>query len=262
MKNIIDFAKKKQAQNKITMITCYDAAAAKIAAQTEIDCVLVGDSVSMVVHGFDNTTSATMDMMEMHTAAVARGKPGKFIVGDMPFCSYRVSLADTMDNVQRLVQAGAQAVKLEGAEGNLATIKHIVHSGVPVIGHLGLTPQHLHTLGGFRVQGRSEQAREQLITQARAVQTAGCFALVLECVPADLATAITKELDIPTIGIGAGAGTDGQVLVWHDVLGLQSGLVPKFLKQFAQSEQVFIDSINQYVTEVNTSQYPSAEYEY
>lgn len=253
--NIHQFYKYKQTQHKITMITCYDYPSACMIDDTDVDCVLVGDSVAMVVHGHKDTTMATMDMMVLHTQAVSRGTQ-KFIIGDLPFLSYRISLANTIRNVQRLVQAGAHAVKLEGADGNLETIKHVVNSGVPVVGHLGLTPQHVNTLGGYKVQARDQAAQEKLLKSALQLQAAGCFMLVLECVPADIATAVTQALTIPTIGIGAGPNTDGQVLVWHDILGLQKDLHIKFVKQYLDGFHLQQQAIQNYSDDVKKNIFP------
>jgi 3-methyl-2-oxobutanoate hydroxymethyltransferase len=258
MKNIHDFYKKKEEKEKISMITCYDYTSACLVEKSEIDCVLVGDSVAMVMHGFPNTTSATMEMMISHTKAVARGLKSTFITADLPFMSYRRSLSETIEAVSALIQAGAQAVKLEGVLGNLETISYIVDSGVPVMGHIGLTPQFIHQLGGFKVQGKSADSEEILFSEAQKLQEAGCFSLVLECIPEDLAARITESLKIPVIGIGAGNRTDGQVLVYQDLLGLQSAFTPKFLKQFLDGEIEVVSAINRYVEEVKTIRYPEA----
>lgn len=256
MINVHEFQKMKQKNEKIVMVTCYDFSSAKIITKTDVDCILVGDSLAMVIHGYATTTNATVEMMVLHTQAVARGINNKFIIADLPFMSYRKSLRDTVCAVEKLIQAGAHAVKLEGATGNLETIKHIVESGVPVMGHIGLTPQHIHALGGFKVQGKITTAQQQLIQQAKSLEEAGCFSIVLECVPADLAQKITQHLTIPTIGIGAGPKTDGQVLVMHDLLGLQTAFKPKFLKQYLSGEKIFQESINNYAMEVKTERYP------
>ncbi len=253
--NIHQFQKRKQQQQKISMVTCYDYPSARIIDTTDIDCILVGDSVAMVVHGYKDTTMATMAMMVLHTQAVSRGTQ-KFIIGDLPFLSYRTSQADTMHNVQRLVQAGAHAVKLEGIDGNLETIKHIVNSGVPVVGHLGLTPQHVHTLGGYKVQARDQAAKDKLLESAQQLESAGCFMLVLECVPSDIATQITQVLSIPTIGIGAGPNTDGQVLVWQDILGLQKDLNIKFVKQYLDGFKLQQQAIQNYSDDVKKNLFP------
>ena len=262
MNSIQNFYQMKQAGEKITMITCYDYTSAKLLERSGVDCVLVGDSAAMVMHGYPDTTNATVEMMAMHTKAVARGLQNTFIIGDMPFMSYRKSQSETMDAVAVIVQAGANAIKLEGAVGNLETISYIVKSGVPVMGHLGLTPQHVNALGGFKVQAKQQAAAEKLIQQARQCQDAGCFAIVLECVPAQLAKQISEQLSIATIGIGAGSGTDGQVLVYQDLLGMQSSFKPKFVKHFLQGETVITDGLKQYINEVKNQAYPSEEFSY
>jgi len=262
MNNIHDFKRMKESCEKITMVTCYDYTSAKILEAGAVDCVLVGDSVAMVMHGFANTTHATLDMMTLHTASVARGLKNTFIVSDLPFLSYRQSLSVTMSAVLQLVQAGAHAVKLEGALGNLDTIKHVVQSGVPVMGHIGLTPQHIHQLGGYKVQGRGELLSKQLMQQALDCESAGCFAIVLECIPENLAQEITQNLSIPTIGIGAGSKTDGQVLVYQDLLGLQSDIKPKFVKQYFDGERVLAGHIKKYVSEVKDGEFPAKVHSY
>ncbi len=256
MNNIHDFLRMKQAGEKITMVTCYDYASAIILEESGVDCVLVGDSVSMVMHGYPNTTYATLEMMMLHTSAVARGFKNTFIVSDLPFLSYRKSLPITMDAVQQLIQAGAHAVKLEGAVGNLETIVHIVQSGVPVMGHIGLTPQHIHQLGGYKVQGKGKELAEALVQQAKDCEVAGCFSIVLECVPFMLAQKITESVSIPTIGIGAGAKTDGQVLVYQDLLGLQTEIIPKFVKQYCDGKGILSNHVKEYVSEVKAGSFP------
>ncbi|KTC66472.1 3-methyl-2-oxobutanoate hydroxymethyltransferase (plasmid) [Legionella adelaidensis] len=258
---IHDFKRKKASQQKITMVTCYDYPSACILAESDVDCALVGDSVAMAVHGYDNTIMATMEMMVMHTAAVARGLKKKFLVSDLPFLCHRISIAETINNVKQLLQAGAHAIKIEGADENVCeTIHHLVVSGVPVMGHIGLTPQSLHQIGGYIVQGKKEQEALQLIEQAKLLEQAGCFAIVIECVPRLLAKEITDSLSIPTIGIGAGSDTDGQVLVWHDMLGLQTEFKPRFVKHFANGKEVLLEGINHYVDQVRNSHFPTAEF--
>lgn len=261
--NINDFSRIKQAQGKICMLTCYDYPSARLISESPIDCVLVGDSVAMTVHGHPNTLAATVEMMLMHTAAVARGLNGQFLVTDLPFLTHRLGHEQTTLAVQKMMQAGAQAIKIEG--GDAETIKiigYLVSAGVPVMGHLGLTPQSLHQLGGFVVQGRGDAQQQILLEQAHALQEAGCFALVLECIPAKLAKSITDNLAIPTIGIGAGPDTDGQVLVWHDCLGLQTEFKPRFLKQYLSGKALMIEALNQYHREVNALAFPTAEHCY
>lgn len=245
------------------MVTCYDYAQASTISKTPIDSVLVGDSVAMTVHGHPNTVLATMDMMVLHTAAVARGLKQQFLIVDLPFLGYRISRSNTMRNVQQLFQAGAQAVKLEGGDDYIySMIEHLVTAGIPVMGHIGLTPQYVHQFGGYFTQGKSKEQAELLSHQAQRLEQAGVFALVLECIPRTLAKTITTQLHIPTIGIGAGPDTDGQILVWHDFLGLQTSFQPRFIKQFAQAEQVFLDGIKAYINEVQTGVFPSDEHVY
>lgn len=258
---IHDFKRKKQQQTKISMLTCYDYPSAKIIAESAIDCVLVGDSVAMAVHGHETTIMATMPMMVMHTEAVARGLKQQFLIADLPFLCHRASQSETINNVKQLLQAGAHAIKIEGADRETCqTIAYLVASGVPVIGHIGLTPQAIHQLGGFRVQGKEQSQATYLMQQAADLQAAGCFAIVIECVPQLLAKAITESIDIPTIGIGAGMYTDGQVLVWHDLLGLQTEFKPKFLKQYAQSKEMALAAINSYARQVKTAEFPTEDH--
>jgi 3-methyl-2-oxobutanoate hydroxymethyltransferase len=259
MITINGFQKKKDGGEKITMVTCYDYTSAAIVGKTSIDCILVGDSLAMTMHGFRDTLSATVAMMAMHTAAVSRGAKNKFIIGDLPFLSCRSTLNENMAAVQALMQAGAHAVKLEGASGNAGFIAHLVHSGVPVMGHLGLTPQFVYQLGGYKVQGKTEDSAQRLLDEALSLEAAGCFALVLECVPAPVAEKISKKLKIPTIGIGAGAGADGQVLVFQDLLGLNSEFKPKFVKNFLNGAELFAQAIEDYVRAVKTEEFPAHE---
>lgn len=261
--SIARFAKKKLNQQKLSMVTCYDYPSAKIAAQTDIDVLLIGDSVAMVVHGFDSTVMATMEMMILHTKAVARGVGRQFIVADMPFMAHRGNLEKTVENAKQLIQAGAHAVKIEGADlYTLDAISHLVTSSIPVMGHIGLQPQSILALGAYKVQGRCEDSQKRLLQEAQALQNAGCFSVVLECVPETFAKAVTDSLIIPTIGIGAGAHTDGQVLVWHDALGLQNQWVPKFVKQYQPSESLMIQALQQYHHEVEKGVFPAREHCY
>ncbi|MCL5271885.1 MAG: 3-methyl-2-oxobutanoate hydroxymethyltransferase [Gammaproteobacteria bacterium] len=258
---IHDFKIKKQERNKISMLTCYDYPSARIIAESNIDCVLVGDSVAMTVHGHDTTVTATTDMMVLHTQAVARGLNKQFIVTDLPFLSHKISQSHTIEQVRLLLQAGAHAVKIEGAdEDNCKTISYLVNAGIPVMGHIGLTPQSIHQLGGYKIQGKNQEQADRLLKQAFALEESGCFALVIECVPQTLAKTITNSLDIPTIGIGAGSDTDGQVLVWHDMLGLQSTFTPKFAKKYTQGKDIFLEAINAYVHQVQHVNFPTPEY--
>ncbi|MCK6599295.1 MAG: 3-methyl-2-oxobutanoate hydroxymethyltransferase [Bdellovibrionaceae bacterium] len=260
--NAFNFHEKKDRQQKISMITCYDYSFARILNESPIDCILVGDSGAMVMQGFSSTVNASMEMMELFTQAVCRGAPDKFVVGDLPFLSYRMSLTENMKNVERLMKAGAQALKLEGAAGNLELVKYIVESGVPVMGHLGLTPQSVNTLGGFKVQGKSEDSRKKITEQALNLEQAGCFSIVLECVPSDLAKSITGKLKIPTIGIGAGVETDGQVLVLQDLLGFQTEFKPKFLRHFMNGKSLFNQAFNEFHNAVVEKTYPNENEKY
>lgn len=262
MMNIFDFTKRKNAGEKITMVTCYDYTSAAILDKTTTDCLLVGDSLAMTMHGFPSTVSATTEMMALHTAAVVRGAKSKFIIGDLPFLSYRKALDENVDAVQSLMQAGAHAVKLEGVAGNAGLIAHLVESGVPVMGHIGLTPQFVNMLGGYHVQGKTDESARRLKEEARALQQAGCFALVLECVPAALAAEITQELEIATIGIGAGPGTDGQVLVFQDLLGLNTDFKPKFVKKFLDGAELFTGAIEAYNVSVRKGAFPDADHSF
>jgi len=260
--NILDFQACKKRAEKIVMLTCYDYTSARIVQDSDIDAILVGDSAAMVMHGHGTTIPADTGMMCRHIESVARGAPDKFIIGDMPFLSFRQSLPDTMHAVGSMMKAGAHAVKLEGFDGNGETINHIVKSGVPVMGHLGLTPQSVNQLGGYRVQGRSNDAAERLRQDALACEQAGCFSLVLECVPDQLAADITDSLSIPTIGIGAGAHTDGQVLVMQDMLGLSTDFKPKFVRRYLDGRQLWQEAFNSYSRDVKSGRFPAADESY
>ena len=262
MKSILDFQKKKKAQEKIVMVTCYDYSFARIIDSSAVDSILVGDSLAQVMHGFPTTLQASTAMMALHTAAVVRGAPNKFIVADMPFLSTRKGLKTTMDHVEKLMKTGAHAIKIEGAEGHLKLIQHIVESGVPVMGHLGLTPQSIHQLGGPKIQGKVAEAAQKIADDSLALQKAGCFSLVLECVPAVLAERISKSLTIPTIGIGAGPQTDGQILVLQDMLGMNPNFNPKFLKKFLSGFDQITQALNAYVTETQDQSFPAKEHSY
>lgn len=260
--NSLTFLDKKKNKEKISMITCYDFSFAQIINETDIDCILIGDSGSMLMHGLPNTVHADTPMMASMIAAVSRGAPKKFIVGDLPFLSYRKSLTTNMNNVEVLMKAGSEALKLEGAIGNLKLVNHLVHSGVPIMGHLGLTPQSVHTLGGHKVQGKEKEAQIQILDQAKKLEDAGCFSLVLECVPSVLAAKITEALHIPVIGIGAGPDVDGQVLVLQDLLGFNDGFKPKFLKKYFNANQIFKGVFNDYHKEVVSKAFPTAKESY
>ena len=243
--------------HKISMITCYDYSSARVVADSNIDCILVGDSLAMTMHGYPTTLSATTPMMALHTAAVAKGAPAKFIVADLPFLSYRKGLREAMDSVHELMSAGAHAVKLEGVRGHAEIVRHIVDSGVPVMGHLGLTPQSFHALGGMKVQARTNAAVKALSSDAHELENAGCFAIVLECVPTQVARQVTDLLKIPTIGIGAGPYVGGQVLVYQDLIGLNPGFKPKFLRVYANTFEVIQTALNAYDGDVKSGAFPS-----
>jgi len=260
--NVLDFQTCKTRGEKIVMLTCYDYTSACIVQDSDVDVILVGDSAAMVMHGHGTTIPANIEMMCQHIESVSRGTKNKFIVGDMPFLSFRQSRTDNMQAVASVMKAGAHAVKLEGIEGNAETIAHIVKSGVPVMGHLGLTPQSVNQLGGYRVQGRGENAAEKLRQEALACEQAGCFALVLECVPDELAAELTMSLTIPTIGIGAGNRTDGQVLVMQDLLGLSSDFKPKFVRKYLDGRSVWLNAFNAYASDVKNGSFPAADESY
>jgi 3-methyl-2-oxobutanoate hydroxymethyltransferase len=262
MKNPADMAAAYATGRAISMVTCYDTWSARIIAATQIDCVLVGDSAAMVMHGHDTTIPADVATMALHVAAVQRGLGDRLLIADMPFLAHRRGLSETMDSVSTLMKAGARAVKIEGAGDTVDTIRHIVESGVPVMGHLGLTPQSIHQLGGFRVQGRGQEAAERLIESANELAAAGCFALVLECVPAKLASKITSEVSIPTIGIGAGPGTSGQVLVLQDLLGMQPDFQPQFLRTYLDGFGLIRDALDSYHEDVSSGRFPSEQESY
>ncbi len=244
------------------MVTSYDSWSAALAARSSIDCLLVGDSAAMVMHGLRDTTQADAQMIALHTRAVRRGAPDAFVISDMPFLSCRKGLHHAMDTVEVLMKAGADAVKIEGLAGQQEIIGHIIESGVPVMGHLGLTPQSVHLLGGYKVQGRTDEAGEAVRADARSLQEIGCFSLVVECVPARLAEMMADELTIPVIGIGAGAAVDGQVLVLQDLLGMSVGHTPKFVRKQIAGAELIIEALNTYVQETKTREFPSEKESY
>lgn len=260
--NVLDFQDYKARGEKIVMLTCYDYTSARIVEDSDVDVILVGDSAAMVMHGHGTTIPADIEMMCRHIESVSRGTRDKFIVGDMPFLSFRQSLTDNIRAVASVMQAGAHAVKLEGIEGNGETIRHIVKSGVPVMGHLGLTPQSVNQLGGYRVQGRGDSAAAVLKQEAKDCEEAGCFSIVLECVPDELAAEITDSLSIPTIGIGAGASTDGQVLVMQDLLGLSSDFKPKFVRKYIDGRKLWQDAFNTFASDVKSGEFPTTDESY
>lgn len=254
MTSVLEF---KNNEQPISVITCYDYWSAQIINETDIDAVLVGDSVSAVMHGFDSTVHATIEMMCMHVSAVRKGLPNKFLIADMPFLAHKKGTKYLMNSVDKLMKCGANAVKIEGANGSLDAIKYVVDSGTPVMGHLGFTPQSINKLGGNKVQGKEERKAESLIEDAIALQEAGCFAIVLELIPAELAKKITEKIDIPTIGIGAGQHTSGQVLVLQDMLGMNNNFNPKFLKKYLDGYSLIKDAIENYNDEVKNKKFPT-----
>ena len=262
MKNTVSTVRKqKENGEKITMLTAYDYSTAKLMDEAGIDMILVGDSLGMVMLGYEDTVSVTMEDMIHHTAAVSRGTKNAMVVADMPFMSYQTSVYDAVVNAGRLMQQGrCHAVKLEGGSVVCPQIKAITDASIPVVAHIGLTPQSVNAMGGFKVQGKSEEAARKLIEEAKAVEEAGAFAVVLECVPAKLAEMISQKLTIPTIGIGAGAGCDGQVLVYQDMLALFSDLKPKFVKHFADAGSVMKAGFRAYIEEVQAGTFPAEEH--
>ncbi|WP_243373558.1 3-methyl-2-oxobutanoate hydroxymethyltransferase [Geotalea sp. SG265] len=257
-KTILDIQKMKADGEKISMLTCYDYPTARIMDDCGIDMILIGDSVGVVYAGYDNTLPVTMEDMIYHTRAVVRAQPRALVVADMPFLSYQTDMVAARVNAGRLIKdGGAAAVKIEGGENVAAVIEAITAIDIPVVAHIGLTPQSLHRMGGYRVQGRNHEQAERLLADARAVQSAGAFAVVLEGIPAALAARITAELTIPTIGIGAGPSCDGQVLVIHDILGLCEKYAPKFVKRYAELKPVIAQAITSYIQEVKEGSFPT-----
>ncbi len=249
-------AKVRAGSDPLVMVTAYDAPGARMADAAGVDLILVGDSVAMVVLGYEDTLQVTIDDMVHHTAAVARAKPGPLIVGDLPWMSYHVSPEDTVRNAAALVRAGAQAIKLEGGRKRLPMIEAIIDAEIPVMGHLGLTPQSVHTMGGFKVQGREHETAFELVADAKALAHAGCFALVLEGVPDQVARMITDAVDVPTIGIGAGPHCDGQVLVFHDLLGIEERMAPKFVRRYASLRDDAVAALGTFASDVRSGRFP------
>ncbi len=262
MKTIRDFAAAKVEHRKIVMVTTYDTWSARLLAAAPVDCLLVGDSAMMVMHGERDTLGATIELMVMHTKAVVRGAPEKFIVTDMPFLAARKGPAHALDCAAQLLRAGAHAVKLEGIRGHADVVSHLVESGIPVMGHLGLLPQSVHTVGGYTVQGRDPAAAARVREEAAMLEAAGAFAVVLECIPQDLARQITATLKIPTIGIGAGVNCDGQVLVLHDMLGLNPEFNPRFARRFVEGAETIGKGLERYAAAVRSGKFPAAKESY
>jgi len=245
------------AQTPLVMVTAYDAPGGRIADEAGVDMILVGDSVANVVLGYEDTLQVTIDDMAHHVAAVARAKPRALLVGDLPWMSYHVSVEDTVRNAARLVRAGATAVKLEGGRKRVPMISAIVDAEIPVMGHLGLTPQSVHAFGGYKVQGKAADAATALVDDARALADAGCFAIVLECVPDAVARMVTEAVPVPTIGIGAGPWCDGQVLVMHDLLGLEDRVLPKFVRRYATLKDDAVRAVAAYADDVRSGRFPA-----
>lgn len=262
MKNSIStFISAKKNNKKLTMLTAYDYSMAKLIDECGVNGILVGDSLGMVCLGYSDTLSVTMDDMLHHTKAVVRGTKNALVVGDMPFMSYQTSIYDAVKNAGRFIQeAGAQAIKLEGGAIVCPQIKAIVGAQIPVIGHIGLTPQSVNMFGGFKVQGKNTVEAKKLIEDAKKIEAAGAFAVVLECIPSELADIISKSISIPTIGIGAGGGCDGQILVYQDMLNMFSDFKPKFVKNFANVGDLMRDGFKSYIKEVNAGTFPSEEH--
>ena len=255
------FHDKKVAGEKITVLTAYDYSMARLLDDAGVDCLLVGDSLGMTMLGYDDTLSVTMDDMIHHTKAVRRGTKNAMVVADMPFLSYHISDEEAVRNAGRFIkEAGANAVKLEGGYAMKSKIEAIVAAQIPVMGHIGLTPQSVNMFGGFKVQGKSEAQARKLIEEAKLLEAIGCYSIVLECVPEKLARLITEQLTIPTIGIGAGAGCDGQVLVIQDVLGMYTALTPKFVKQYANLKEVIENAVIHYCDDVKSGQFPEEKH--
>lgn len=259
--SVLTFRQKKQRGEPISVMTAYDYPTGRLVDQAGLDAILVGDSLGMVVLGYPNTLPVTMEAMIHHCQAVARGAKNTLLIGDMPFLSYQISIPEAVRNAGRFLQeAGMDAVKLEGGQERAETIRAIVQTGIPVMGHLGLTPQSVHQLGGFRPQGRLADAAGKLLQDAQILEEAGCFSIVLESIPARLAKFVSERIHIPTIGIGAGAGCDGQVLVLHDLLGMFEEFKPKFVKQYVNLHEVILQALTCYREEVENRSFPGPEH--
>ena len=254
--------KVRRGDEPLVMVTAYDAPGARMADEAGVDMILVGDSLAMVVLGYDDTLQVTVDDIAHHTAAVARTKPDALIVADLPWLSYHVSVEDTVRNAAQLIRAGAGAVKLEGGAKRVEMVTALVDAEMPVVGHLGLTPQSIHTMGGFKVQGKTEDAALHLVADAKALEAAGVFAIVLEGVPDEVAAMITSSVDVPTIGIGAGVRCDGQVLVFHDLLGIEDRITPKFVRRYASLKADGVRAIAAYAADVRSGRFPGPEESY
>jgi len=262
-RRIYEFAEMARSGQRLVMVTAYDFPTARLCQAAGVDLILVGDSLGMAVYGEPDTLGVTLEDMVRHAAAVVRGAPDTFVVADLPFLTYQVSPEEALRNAGRLMQAArVQAVKLEGGRAVVPAVERLVRAGIPVMGHLGLTPQSVHQLGGFRLQARQVEAARALLADARALQAAGAFAVVLEMVPGEVARWVTEHLDIPTIGIGAGPGCSGQVLVLHDLLGLYVGHSPRFAKRYAELGTAVEDAVRRYAEEVRTGTFPGPDHTY
>jgi 3-methyl-2-oxobutanoate hydroxymethyltransferase len=257
-----DVAARKGSGTPLVMVTAYDAPSARVVDEAGVDLILVGDTLAMVVLGYDDTLHVTIDDMVHHISAVARTKPEALVVGDLPWMSYHVSREETVCNAAALIRAGAGAVKLEGGRKRLDSVRAILDAEIPVMGHVGLTPQSIHAFGGFRVQGKTLDAAREIVDDAVALAEAGCFAVVLECVPDAVARLVTDSIPVPTIGIGAGRHCDGQVLVYHDLLGLQDWLRPKFVRRYANLQADSITAVGRFAEDVRAGNFPSSEETY
>ncbi len=254
--------KVRNGKEPLVMITAYDAPGGRVAEEAQVDMVLVGDSLAMVVLGYDDTLQVSVEDIAHHTGAVARGGSGFLLVADLPWMSYHLSAEDTVRNAAKLIRAGAHAVKLEGGRKRVPMIEALVAAEMPVMGHLGLTPQSIHAMGGFKVQARESEAALQLVAEAKALEHAGCFSIVLEGVPDEVARMVTDAIGVPTIGIGAGRHCDGQVLVWHDVLGIEDRVSPKFVRRYADLKSAAVDAVATYASDVRSGAFPDASESY
>ena len=257
-----DIRARKGGETPLVMVTAYDAPSARVADDAGVDMILVGDSVAMVVLGHEDTLQVTTEEMAHHVAAVARAKPRALVVGDLPWLSYHLSREDTVRNAATLVRAGAEAVKLEGGRKRLDAVHAILDTEIPVMGHLGLTPQSIHAVGGFRVQGKQLDAAQAIVDDAVALAEAGCFAIVLECVPDAVARLVTDAVAVPTIGIGAGRHCDGQVLVYHDILGIEDRVTPKFVRRYADLKADATAAVERFAADVRSGRFPASDETY
>ncbi|MEL7155360.1 MAG: 3-methyl-2-oxobutanoate hydroxymethyltransferase [Actinomycetota bacterium] len=255
-------SKRRDGAEPLVMVTAYDAPSSRVATEADVDLVLVGDSVAMVVLGYDDTLSVTIDDMAYHVGAVVRAKPTAVVVGDLPWMSFHVSPTETVRNAATLVRAGASCVKLEGGAKRVPMVEAILAAEIPVMAHIGLTPQSANVMGGFRIQGKEEAAARAMVEEAKQLQDAGCFAIVVEGVPDIVGTMLTEALDIPTIGIGAGPATDGQVLVYHDLVGLENRFKPKFVRRYGTSFEDHTDALTRYASDVRTGAFPGPDESY